>query len=271
MLHKLYRIGRNFAGQLAKDNVSAYAASIAFFIFLSLIPMLMLICSILPYTNMTEADLMRVLTEFVPPSMDTFVVGQVAYVYDKSPGVLSVSALITVWSAAKGVLALMRGLDAVNGMERKRTYVQQRLEACFFTVIILVAIVLSLTLLVFGNVLVKHFSSLGVLFRILSPFRFLVTWAVLTVVFTLLYTWIPNRKMQIKIQIPGAIFVAVAWSIFSYGFSIYVDHYEGMSMYGSLTTIILVMFWLYCCMYLVMIGANLNRYLKPATKVFFER
>lgn len=275
LLRKLYCIGRNFARQIARDNVNAYAASIAFFIFLSLIPMLMLVCSILPYTNLTEADLMRAMTEFVPPSMDAFIMNQISYVYDKSPGVLSISAVFTVWSAAKGVLALMRGLNAVNGLEEKRGYVRQRLEACVYTVIMLVAVVLSLALMVFGNVikdfLLLHFAPLGVLMKLLAPFRFLMTWLVLTVVFTLLYTWMPNQRMRLKLQIPGAIFAAVAWSVFSYCFSIYVDHYEGLSMYGSMTTIIIVMLWLYCCMYIVMIGANLNRYFKPAFRVFMEK
>ncbi|MBO5291595.1 MAG: YihY/virulence factor BrkB family protein [Lachnospiraceae bacterium] len=275
MIRKLFCIGRNFARQLARDNVNSYAASIAFFIFLSIIPMLMLLCAVLPYTNLTEADLMRALVEFVPSSMDSFIVNQVAYVYDKSPGVLSISAIVTVWSAAKGVLALMRGLNAVNGVVVERGYVRQRLEACVYTVIMLAAVVLSLGFMVFGNVirdfLLQHFPAIGIVFKVLARFRFLMTWAVLTVVFTLLYTWIPNKKMRLKMQIPGAVFVAVAWSIFSYGFSVYVDHYEGLSMYGSMTTIIIVMLWLYCCMYIVMIGANMNRYFKPAYKVFMEK
>jgi len=235
----------------------------------------MLLCAILPYTNLTEADLMRALTEVVPSSMDAFVVNQVTYVYDKSPGVLSLSVIVTVWSAAKGVLALMRGLNAVNGVVVERSYVRQRLEACVYTVIILAAVVLSLGFMVFGNVikdfLLQHFPPIGIVFKVLAPFRFLMVWAVLTIVFTLLYTWIPNKKMRFKMQIPGAAFVAVAWNLFSYGFSIYVDHYKGLSMYGSMTTIIIVMIWLYCCMYIVMIGANMNRYFKPAIRVFVDK
>lgn len=275
MIRKLYCIGRNFAKQLTRDNVNAYAASIAFFLFLSLIPMLMLVCAILPYTRVTEADLMRALTEIVPPSMDTFVINQVIYVYDQSPGVLSVSAVITVWSAAKGVLALMRGLNAVNGVVEERGYIRQRLEACFYTVIILASIVFSLGLMVFGNVilqfLLKHFPPIGIVVEVLAPFRFLAGWAVLAIVFTLLYTWMPNKKMRFKMQIPGAVFVSVAWGIFSYVFSIYVDHFKGLDMYGSMTTIIVVMVWLYCCMYIVMIGANMNRYFKPVFRVFMDK
>ena len=41
-------------------------------------------------------------------------------VYDRSAGVMSVAIIATIWSAARGVLALMRGLNAVNGVEEKR-------------------------------------------------------------------------------------------------------------------------------------------------------
>ena len=51
-------------------------------------------------------------------------------------------------------------------------------------------------------------------------------------------------------------------------FSIYVDRFNGFSTYGSLTTIIILMLWLYACMYIVMVGAFLNRYFKPAFQFF---
>lgn len=274
MIKKLYIIGRNFTKQITRDNINAYAASIAFFFFLSLVPMLMLICSILPYTSLTEADLMKLVTELVPASMEAFFIGQIAYVYDKSPAVLSISAIITVWSAAKGVLALMRGLNAVNGLSEDRNYIVLRIEASIYTVIMLGATLASLVFMVFGNVIkglmIQSIPQIKVLLDLFSHLRFLLTWAVLTLVFTLLYTWIPNKRMKMKFQVPGAVFAAVAWSFFSYGFSIFVDRYNGLSMYGSLTTIIIVMIWLYCCMYIIMIGANMNRYFKPAFQVFWH-
>lgn len=275
MIRKLFMIGRDFTRQLAKDNISAYAASIAFFLFLSLFPMLLLICTIIPYTTVSEADLMRIITENVPEYLNSFVTAQIAYLYDKSPGVMSISAVVTVWSAAKGVLALMRGLNAVNGVVEDRHYILLRLQASVYTVIMLVATVFSLVIMVFGNmakgILMRYIPRLTLLLNHLANFRFLFTWLVLTVFFTLLYTWIPNKKMRFKYQIPGAGFAAVAWSAFSYFFSIYVDRFNGFGMYGSLATISIIMVWLYCCMYIVMIGANMNRYFKPAIRVFTHR
>lgn len=101
--------------EINKCHVSAYAASAAFFMFLSLIPILLLVCSILPYTPVTEADLMEVLAQILPTSLVPLSVKTVADVYDKSPAVISLSAVATVWSAGKGMLAIIRGLNAIQG------------------------------------------------------------------------------------------------------------------------------------------------------------
>lgn len=72
-----------------------------------------------------------------------------------------------------------------------------------------------------------------------------------------MYKFIPNRKATFRSQLPGAVLCAVCWSAFSFGFSLYVDSYSGFSnMYGSMTTIVLILLWLYFCMMFVMIGAR---------------
>ena len=62
-------------------------------------------------------------------------------------------------------------------------------------------------------------------------------------------------------QAPGAVFSSVCWYLFSIGFSLYVTYTPGLNnMYGSLTTIILAMLWLYFCMYIILLGAEINSY-----------
>ena len=51
---------------------------------------------------------------------------------------------------------------------------------------------------------------------------------------------------------------AVGWSLLSFGISVYVDYFHGFSMYGSLTTIILVMLWLYFGIYILLVCAEIN-------------
>lgn len=271
MVKKLYLIGQDFSAQMKKQNISAHAASIAFFFFLSIVPMLMVLCMIIPYTPLTEENLTKTVADIIPDKVEPLVESLIAEVYDKSAGSLSIAVIATLWSAAKGVMALMHGLNAVNGVEEKRNYFVVRGVACLYTVVMLVVVILSLFLNVFGNQLVNlalhRFPQLQRLAAFIMNFRFLVVWAVLTLLFAAIYAYVPDDKLKLKEQIPGATFSAVVWSIFSWGFSIYVDYSNSYGIYGSLAIIIIILLWMYFCMYIIMVGAYLNRYFKPVNQV----
>ena len=83
MFKKIIVIFRDFSKQLSRDNVAAFASSTAFFFFLSLVPMLMIICSVLPYTPLTEDNLMTAVTRITPDSMDPLMVSMISQVYDR--------------------------------------------------------------------------------------------------------------------------------------------------------------------------------------------
>ena len=271
MIRKLYLIWQNFSAQMKKQNIGAYAASIAFFFFLSIVPMLMMLCAIIPYTPLTEENLVQAVTDVVPDMVDDMAVSLISDVYDKSAGIISVAIIATIWSAAKGVMALMTGLNAINGVEEKRNYFVIRGIACFYTLVMLLIVVLSLAINVFGNQLVSlalyRLPQLKGLVSFCMNFRFLVVWGVMTVLFAAIYAYVPNKKLQFREQIPGAAFSAVVWSVFSWGFSVYVTYGNSYGIYGSLSIIIIVLIWMYFCMYIVMIGAYLNRYFSPVNKV----
>lgn len=274
MPHKLYGLGRDFSARMKKQNISAYAASIAFFFFLSIVPMLIMICTIIPYTPLTERHLVEAVTDMVPNMAAPLVVSLISDVYEKSAGIMSVAIIATIWSASKGVMALMRGLNAINGVEEKRNYFAVRGIASLYTVVMLIVMILSLFLNVFGNQLVKlvlhRLPVLREFVSFLLHFRFLVVWVVLTVLFAAIYAYMPDEKLLFKEQIPGAMFTAVVWNVFSWGFSLYVNHSNTYGIYGSLSIIVIVLIWMYFCMYIMMIGAYLNRYLRPMNEALEE-
>ncbi len=274
MVRRLYLIWLNFSRQMKKQNISAYAASIAFFFFLSIVPMLMMLCAIIPYTPVTEENLVQAVTDVVPDMVDAMVVSLISDVYDRSGGIMSIAIIATIWSAAKGVMALMTGLNAVNGVEEKRNYFVIRVIACFYTIVMLLIVILSLVINVFGNQLVSialyRLPQLERIGDFCMNFRFLVVWVVMTVLFAAIYAYVPNKKLKFREQIPGATFSAVVWSVFSWGFSIYVAYGNSYGVYGSLSIIIIVLLWMYFCMYIIMIGAYLNRYFNPVNQVLVK-
>lgn len=274
MLHKCWVIWRDFSVKMRKLNIAAHAAGTAFFFFLSLVPMLVVICMVLPYTPLTAKDLMELVRHVVPSAAESLAIGLVESVYHKSAGKLSLAIVVTIWSAGKGVLGLMRGLNALNDVEEKRNYFQVRTIASFYTVVMLVVIILFLVVMVFGNqlaqVILYHLPQLQPVAAFYMNFRFLFVWALLTMLFAAVYTYVPDKKLIFKEQVPGACFTAVAWSVFSWGFSLYVNRSGTFSIYGSISIIVIVMFWMYLGMYIVLVGAWINHYFAPVNRVLMR-
>lgn len=272
MILRIYYIGRDFARYVNRKNISAFAASTAFFLFLSLIPALVLLCAIIPYTAITEATLMIFVTELTPDIVDSLVVSMIADVYDKSAGVISIAAVATLWSAAKGTLALIRGLNELNDVDENRGYLVLRCIASFYTIVMLLFVLLSLIVMVFGNALVtgviRAVPQTQRVFDFLLNFRLLFSMAVMIVGFAMIYAYIPNKKLKFTYQLPGAVFSAILWNVFSWAFSIYVGRINDFKTYGNLATIVIIMLWMYMCIYIVMIGAYLNRYFEPVYHFF---
>lgn len=275
MMKKLYLIFRDFARQLTRDNINAFASGTAFFFFLSLMPTLVIVCSILPYTPLTEGNLITAVTGVVPDVLEPITVALIEQMYVRSSTTLPIAILVLIWSSGKGMLSLMRGLNVVNGVTENRGYFFLRLEASFYMVITVIALLVSLGLSVFGEVVlhtvIKMFPDISGLVSWIMQFRFLFVLVFLSIFFTAIYTYVPNRKLKLSYQIPGAVFTAIGWNVFSFFFSIYIESFNGMSLYGSLSTIVIMMFWMYCCIYILLIGANLNRYFKPIIKVFLSK
>lgn len=266
-IYKCYKIVLDFTDEMNDNHVSAYASSAAFFIFISLIPCAMLLLAIIPYTPIQKSDLFRVMIGILPESVDGLALNIIDELYGKSMALISVTAIAMIWSAAKGVLAITMGLNAVYNVNETRNYIILRIRAAIYTLGIIIAVVVCLVVMIFSNrisnLLIREMPHLATFSGLLSKFRLLLTPLVLTFVFTLLYKYIPNRRASFLSQIPGAAFSGVVWSVFSFGFSVYVDYFNGFSMYGSMTTIIIVMLWLYICMTIIFLGAQINAYFEP--------
>ena len=256
---------RSFTRRFKTAQVTTYASSAAFYIFLSIIPIIVLLFTIVPYTPLTEEGVLRVLLEILPDSLDGFTTGIVAEVYDKNIAILSVSAVVLLWSASKGMQAITLGLNSINGVKETRNFVLLRLEACLYTVILLVLMVVSLALFVFGSFIMDHlvlWMHIVNIYRVLVDWRFLVEWIFYAIPIMFLYAWVPNRRTKPHKQWRGAAFTGVTWTLFSYAFSLYLNLFPAFSIYGSLTTVIITMFWIFVAMNLLFLGALINVFYK---------
>lgn len=257
---------QKFSMMYKELEVSAHAAAASFYLFLSIIPLIALVLTIIPYTPLKHEQINTFLAFILPTSLDNFVQAVTLEMYeDKGPFFLMLSAIFLVWSAGKGMQAITRGLNAVNGVKNeKRNFFLLRLEACIYTVV--------LVLLLFTTVLVTFLAKF-VLNRIMGAFhvdlslyvhilnnRYFVEWIAFTAFFCILYGWVPYRKRLPHKMWRGALFAGISCSVFSWAFSFYLEHFHGFSIYGSMATIVITMIWTFFVMTIFFAGALLNVY-----------
>lgn len=248
--------------ELRESRASLFAASTAFFAFLSLIPTLILVCSILPFIKGSQELFLSAVDSVLPRSLEAFSMAIIEEIYDKSITLLSVSAILMLWVAGKGFYALKAGINALRHVKVSGGMVFQRLVASLYTVVFILCIVFSFVFMLFGNylneALIRLLPTYSYIYQFMVHFRFLFVWAVMTLFLQIAFALLPNEKVSVRLQLPGALFSSVVWSVFSWGFSIYIDKMDGFGMYGSLTTIIAVMMWLYIGFYILLMGVSIN-------------
>ena len=254
-----------FMKRMQEDHIGAYAAQSAYFLIMSFIPFVLVLTAIVQYTPLTYKVVRQAIIGFVPDNLQEFVLKIIAEVFTKSVAVLPISGVFALWSSGKGMMSLIAGLNTIYHVKETRNWLINRIYSVLYMFLFAIALIISLLMLVMGNrihsLLVVRMPLLGrMMGRILNAKTFLV-FVVLFLVFLVLYRYLPNRKASLKSQVPGAFIIAVAWSLFSYFFSLYFTFFPNFSnMYGSLSALIMVILWLYVCMNLLLYGAEINAY-----------
>ncbi len=254
--------------KIKEDNVSAFAAECTLFLIMSLVPVLLLLMMLIKYTPLSEGMLITFINNFAPDAFKDSLKSIINQLYTSvSSTIIFITIISILWAAGKGFVSLIEGLNSVFDIKEHRNWFVIRLYSILYTIVFVVIIGVCLAIYILGNqifkILNRYISFAGQIADVVMPFRFLFTIGLFTLFFTFLYVAIPNRHTKIKRQLPGALFSAIGWTGFSFFFSIYVNFSHNLSlMYGSLTTIVCAMLWLYVCMYIFLMGAEINFYLE---------
>lgn len=257
--------GQRIIKKYISDEITVYAAQASFFIIMAAFPFTILMLSIIQVIpSISQNDLLELLGLIVPHQFNQILFSLVNSLYTESPAtLLSLSAVAALWSASKGMLGIAKGLNRIQGDHSHRGYLITRIICSGYTIVFILVCILSLVLLVFGDTLsrfiLKVFPFLASITQYIINVRTLLSLGTLIFCFTGLYTFVPNRELHWRSQIPGALFSTLCWIGISFGFSTYFRYFNQFSYtYGSLTAVVLLMLWLYCCICALFLGAEVN-------------
>lgn len=258
---------RTFVDAFGKKKLGTYAASTTYGMLLSVFPALILVSATLPYTALSESDITEFLLSVFPDESAGLVMQVCGEAYQTSGAALPISIILMLWSAGFGMMQLTRGLNAINDVEETRNYFFIRLMSTLYTILVLALMVAVLLLQIFFRQIVglweSALPSAEMPSFLSSTLRYLVLFGLGLVLFELLFTRLPATSQNPLTQLPGALVAAVGWEVFSAIFSLYVRYSQNLDVYyGSLTTAIVLLLWVYWCVYIMLFGAFLNRFIE---------
>ncbi len=278
-LKLIIRFINKFGEKISDNYTAACAAQAAFFILLSVVPIISLILAVTTYLPFTQQDVLHLMMQIIPDDLIGYVQDIIADLYARAgKTVISLSAITMLWSASKGIAALMDGFNTMYQLRRDNSnWVVSRCIAIVYTVLFILLFVIAMC----GYVMVSHyyqeyikgvFEIESATRTILLLIRYVMGWLLFYGFLLMLYVILPggfglpigkeekvNLGERVRQQMPGAAFAAVAWLVISRIVVIYIDYFPSLSlMYGSLAGIVIAMLWLYFCMYSIFIGAVIN-------------
>lgn len=251
--------------RMRRVEISAQGAQLAFFFLLSFFPLLIFAVQLLPYLNLQQDAIFNFLNDIMPEEVYALIEGTLAEIFNnRNTGLLSIGVLGTVWSASKGISALLRALNKAYDTE-ERAGIIDRAISLVITLVLVIVVLVALVLPVFGQQIgIFMFSFLGVegsFIELWHSIRWTMPPILIFVVLMGIYWIVPNTDPRLKmISVwPGTVLATVGWLILSTGFSSYINNFGNYSAtYGSIGGVIILMLWLYFTGMILILGGVIN-------------
>lgn len=261
---KLLRLIPIFQSNWERATVNQSGAEMAYFVLLSLFPLLLVIANVIPLLPVETSEMLAIVSDFVPQDIFNILEPILeGYLESASGGFISFGLLTAIWSASKVITILRRVLDDVYGSVQQKNFIIGRILSLLVMVGILFVIGLALFIFVFGEQILD-FAQNAIGFEIPFIQEFLVLrWVILLVilfaVLLIVYRFVPNHHLSFKYSYQGAIFSTIAWMLLTQGFSIYLavasdDALTNATFGGFLA----LMLFLYFSSIVILLGALLN-------------
>ena len=250
--HEGYRsVLRDVLALARREQITLTAGSIAYFSFVSLIPLLLLLVALLSVFGdweLTTRVVVRATRALTPES--AALLQEIVFGVATGEHATLVSGAILLW----GALLTFRALNSAFGGIYDTYGDRSLLVTVTDIVVVLIVIMLTVLLMVVAGGVVSVLVGARV-WETLWP---LVRFGVLVVVFFPLYYVLPDVDVTAREAVPGTVFAAGAWSVLRVLFGYYVSVSTTLDFYGAASTFLLILLWLYVGGFVLLVGAILN-------------
>lgn len=268
MKRKLFYVTIRTIRRLRDPYYQGAAAEMGFYFIFSIIPLLTLMLQILSFFDLAGRLYDSMFTRFQGDGMATYVLSAVQSALSSAS--FSVAFIIVaLWGASKIIFSMIRMANYTYRVDeiKRNSYVRSRLRSVITVAILILMIVATLVVFVYGNSLVRLANAvlqefLNITFN--ADWLFSILWwpivlAVYWMFLAITYKLLPGRKISIKHTVPGSLFAAIGIVIITAGYSVYLKYFSNFNVvYGSLGAVIALLLWFYLVSYILILGMVIN-------------
>ncbi len=245
----------------SKIDTTLAAAGIAFFALFSLFPLILLIVAIssLWFEPLWVESKLVVQLEFIIPGLSQLLGENFERIIQARSSVTQLASLALIWSGSTLFSIVARTLDSVWSSREVRASWRYRSMSLLFvigiSVIVLPALFITTTIVPIIDHFIPAFVSQA--YTLVTPF---VSILISSLLFGLLYRFVPHNRPTWKEVWPGGFACGILWELAKRGFLFYTARYLSASnlVYGSFSTIIAFLTWVYLSGVIFFFGAQLS-------------
>lgn len=245
-------------------EVTTSSAAIAYYLLLSLFPLVIAVGNILPFLDIDPELVLPYIAAMVPRNVYELLESIIRSLLQNTSGsLLSISALATLWAASRSINALQNSLNKVFGVKKRRNMVITRLFSFVAVFFFLMAVVFVAMFFMIGQYLIEYLTPI---FNIpesiqgmFGTLRWPVTTITLFVTLFIIYSALPNAKVRLCSILPGTIFATAGWMILTQLFGLYTRFFsKNITSYGLIGSFIVFMLWLNFAATVIILGGIIN-------------
>lgn len=255
------QFARDLTREIADDDVSDYAASVAFSAFLAIFPFLLFAVALagLVIDPATLDTLVAQIRRVAPQAVAQILTDRLhALTAGAAPGLLTFGAVGAIWASSSAVASLIAALNAAcDVVSDRRPWWKRRALSLVVTLAGAVLFILASVITIAAPAVARAVGGPGG--TIILWLRLPAAAVIMQTVIAGLYAYLPDVDRPFRFITPGSAFAVIAWILASLGFSTYVGHFARYEVvYGALGGVIVLLLWLWISALVILVGAEID-------------
>ena len=260
---------REVVREYVHDNGNLVAAAVAFYLFLSLIPLLLLAIAGLGYLLGSPERARVIVFAYMREYSPSLAAGGglklraiIEEIVRGREAATGIGIVFILWSGTSLMVTLERAINVAWDVQRQRMFLVNRLLAVCMLVITGLLFAISFA----ATAALDALRNADICLLGLAPANwpwmwnllgYLVPLTVTILAFTLMYEFLPYTHVPFRSALAGGLFAGILWEAAKIGFSFYLSGYAAYSkIYGSLTGVVVLMIWINYSAVVAILGAE---------------